>query len=96
MEEQLGKLLDTMAPWKNIQPRRHYRNWITADTKTLMKDRDKERELAGTTKLAEHWNRYKTLRNTCNLKVKQDRVAHFKNRFEKMEQANGHQRHLGK
>ena len=86
MEEKLGQLLDSVAPWKSIQPRRNYRNWIAPDTKLLMKDRDTIRELARTTKSAEHWKHYRTIRNTCNKKVKQDRIQHFKTRFEDMEQ----------
>ena len=88
MECKLTQLLDNEAKWMTIQPRRSYRNWISIETKQLMKFRDTIREVARETKSTEQWQLYRETRNVCSQKIKQDRTQHFRNKHEAFEKTN--------
>ena len=69
-EEEVLKILDSMAPMKIITPRRNPNSWVSNETKNMMKIRDQTKELAAVSNQVEAWERYRTLRNVCNYKVK--------------------------
>ena len=87
-QEKICGLLDAEAPWKISQPRRNYKNWVTAETKELMKLRNETRESARIYKCKEPWNLYNKIKNLCNRKVKEDRNNYFLKRFQNMEENN--------
>ena len=70
-------VLNFHAPWTIYQNRKHHKVWITNETRILMKERDRLKEVA--TKLAvgnrstgacqeelDAWKSYRTLRNKIN------------------------------
>ena len=83
--DKITQILDQEAPWVTIQARRRFRNWITAETKDFMDQRDKMREMARGSKTAEHWSRYKALRNICTARTKSDRTNFYTNKYLELE-----------
>ena len=86
LESRVVKILDTLCPLKTIQFRKECKNWLTEETKNMIHERDNIRELARTTGDQANWDRYKTLRNSVNNKVKKDRNLHYKNLYSKHQQ----------
>ena len=76
VESRIVKILDEMCPYRTIQFRNDCKSWLTADTKLRMKTRDEMREIARTTKNADSWKSYRTLRNEVNRQVNVDRKKH--------------------
>ena len=88
LEETLVNLLNAEAPWMKVQNRKGYRNWIKDSTKQIMAERDKIRESARIEKSQLKWNQYKTLRNECTKRIKQDKIDFFSNQYQNYENTN--------
>ena len=56
-------ILDRMAPMRNIQIKTNYNPWISQDTLSLMKERDKLQKDAAETSDKNIWDQYKKMRN---------------------------------
>ena len=54
-EENLLEILDEMVPLKKRQIKKNHSDWVTAESRKLMKDRDKARDWARTTQNDEDW-----------------------------------------
>ena len=70
-------VLNLHAPWIVFQQRKHYKPWITENTKELIKNRDnckkvyKQHVIEGNAEAAsEAWNKFKKVRNKINNKKK--------------------------
>ena len=70
-------VLNLHAPWVVYQQRKHFKPWITQETKTLMKNREHWKEVAeghvkaGDAEAAfEAWDKFKNLRNQVNNRKK--------------------------
>ena len=87
-ETKFLSVLDEMAPIKKFQPRNKRSDWISDQTKELMIRRDNTRDLAVTSSLQEHWEKYRKLRNLCNSSVKTDRHSNLKSIYEKLQNEN--------
>ena len=83
-ENKLLKVLDSLAPMKKFQPRAGRIDWISDNTKRIMKDRDEMRDKAARSSQLEDWEDYKVLRNLCNKSVKKDRSDNSKKLFENL------------
>ena len=69
-EENVGRVLQEIAPLKNSQLRKNHRNWIDDDLKISMRDRDLQREKAKLTDSLTDWNSYRQMRNSCSKMIK--------------------------
>ena len=84
-EEKFLEILNELAPLAKTQPRKSRSDWISNQTKNLMKQRDNVRDKAVTSSQREDWQEYRTLRNLCSTKVKQDRSTKLKQTYEKLQ-----------
>ena len=73
LTSKLTRILDTMAPLRTVQCRRHYAPWLTTDTKQLIKERDSAQKIAASTDKVEDWRNYKNIRNTVTARLRQDK-----------------------
>ena len=80
--KKITEVLDIMAPIKTIQARSNYSPWLSEDTKNLMKQRDETQRLASETQKQDDWRRYKSLRNTVNNRLKNEKSSWQKNKLE--------------
>ena len=88
LEEKIGRIIDSEAPFKTLQVRKGYHNWITDNTKNEMKLRDKARDKAKNTDLDSDWQQYRLKRNMCTSLQKKDKASYYKSLFQKMEDTN--------
>ena len=80
-----GKLtfiLDTLAPMKTYQVRTRYAPWLSKCTVALMKERDAQQKKASETDSREDWQKFKTLRNTINNRLKFEETNWQKSKLE--------------
>ena len=68
-----------------IQPRSKRCDWISQETKRLMRERDIVRDRAVASNLRENWAQYRVLKNMCNVKVKIDRSLNLRTKYENLE-----------
>ena len=78
LEEIITKILDEAAPMRKTQPRKKRSDWISEETKDLMKHRDNLRNVAVGSSHPEDWMAYKACRNKCTSQVKSERNSHLK------------------
>ena len=64
-ESRFSNLLESVAPMTKIQVRKKRSEWISTETKSLMRQRDRARDKAGASTLQADWAVYKSLRNLC-------------------------------
>ena len=83
LEERICSIMDVHAPFKTIQIRAHYKDWISTDTKKIMFLRDTARTIAKRTDSEVHWTEFKRLRNSCTSLQKQDKKNPYKWNFQK-------------
>ena len=84
-EREVLKILDEAAPLKIFQRRRKYRNWVSEDIKTQMRDRDALREIARQTDKTEDWSLYRQARNSCVKNLSKCKNSHYQKLFSKIE-----------
>ena len=77
LEDKIGKIIDSEAPFKTVQVRKAYHNWITDSTKSEMDIRDKARDKAKITDLDLDWQLYRSKRNICTSLQKKDKSSYF-------------------
>ena len=82
LEEKNLKVLNSTAPMLKTQPRKHQSDWISMETKILMKRRDIARDIAVISSRQEDWKQFRSLRNKCTSQVKSDRNNHLKSLHE--------------
>ena len=70
LSSKLTFILDTMAPMKTVQIRKHYVPWLSRDTQALMKERDRLHKVASVNGNNEDWQNFKNIRNKINNKLK--------------------------
>ena len=88
LTSKLVEVLNLHAPWIVFQQRKNFVPWLTPETVQMMKERDMCKEEAkvmasvegrGTSaEQAELWNKFKTLRNSINNRIKQEEVRYKK------------------
>ena len=66
LTNKLTFILDAMAPMRTIQVRTRYAPWLTGTTINLMKERDKQQQIASHSGCRDDWIKYKALRNQFN------------------------------
>ena len=76
-----GSILNKHAPLKVYQVRNNYSNWITSETKDMIKDRDKLKKESIQEQSNEKFEEYKQLRNRIYAKLEKDKVEHYKTKF---------------
>ena len=86
LENNIGTILNRLAPMKIIQQRTKYKKWLTEDTKSQMEERDRLREVARLTQEDLDWELYKRTRNQCTKLQSKDRKNYLKAKFEKIEE----------
>ena len=82
LETRLVKIMDELCPYKAIQHRKQHKPWITQNTKALMMERDRIREMARVTGEQDIWNQYRKIRNSVNANIDKDRKSHYKKMYE--------------
>ena len=73
MTSKISAILDIMAPLKSIQVRTKYAPWMSESTKQKLKERNVAQKVAVETKDANDWARYKTIRNSVNTILKNEK-----------------------
>jgi hypothetical protein len=84
-EENLGSVLDRFAPLQMIQTRNHFAPWLSEDTKSLMAERSRLREVAVSGQAEEDWASFRQLRNKVNRKVKEEKVEWQRDKLKQCE-----------
>ena len=59
LEDRLCGVMDSLAPFKTIQVRAKYKNWVSTETKTEMLERDRARDRAKLTDDSDDWEEYR-------------------------------------
>ena len=88
LESKITEIIESEAPMATVQIRTKYNKYLTNETKTLMIDRDKNREIARRTQETQDWERFKTLRNRCTKEQRKDKTDYLKKQFRKVEDEN--------
>ena len=86
LTQALTSVLDTMAPVRRIQLRRHYASWLSEDTKNLMAARDLAMTRFTRTRLPEDWEAARSLRNGVNRLLKSEKMRHVRERVRRCEE----------
>ena len=81
LETKILELLDELLPIKKCQIKNGNKIWLSGNTRQLMEDRDVARNKAAATNSQDDWKLYKTLRNKCTIKVRQDRKNQLNQQF---------------
>ena len=88
LEDNLVEILDQLAPMTTVQSRTKYISWLTDSTKTLMRERDRAREIARTSQSPSDWNTYRQIRNKCTLSQKNERAQYLRDKYSDIEKSN--------
>ena len=89
LTQKLVSVLDIHAPWVVFQHRKNYLPWLTDDTISLMKERDRVKEEAkvlassrdNCNVQSDLWKKYKVLRNKVNNRLKNEEVIFKRKKF---------------
>ena len=73
LTDKLTTILDQMAPLRNIQVRSKYANWLSEETKLLIRKRNLAQKTAFESKNASNWAEFRKLRNFINNKIKNEK-----------------------
>ena len=73
LTKKLTQILDTMAPVRTVQIRSHYADWLSPETKQLMKERDSAQKIAASTGNSDDWRAFKNKRNSVTAKMRQEK-----------------------
>ena len=76
-----GSILNKHAPLKVFQVRNNYSPWLSKETKTLMKERDRLRQEATHEGCSDKHEKYRNLRNEVNRKLEKDRKEYYRSKF---------------
>ena len=84
LEDGIKSILVKFAPFKTIQIRMRYKNWISPETKSEMELRDEARKAAKRTDLEEHWVDIRRRRNIVTARQRQDKKEYLNKMFDKI------------
>ena len=84
-EDKFCHILDTEAPFRNVQVRANFNPWLTQETKNEMRYSNLAREKAKVTDDFDDWNDYKIRRNDCTKRQINDKMKRQKEIFDKIE-----------
>ena len=87
-EENVGRVLQELAPLKNSQVRKNYKNWVDDDLKISMRERDCQRETAKISDSQEDWMLYRKMRNQCSKKLKKKKNDFMTSIFDSFKEKN--------
>jgi hypothetical protein len=82
-QDNINSVLDRLAPIRKIQTRNHFAPWISEETTNLMEERNMLKEAAVRSQAVDDWNKYRTLRNKVNRRVKDEKVEWQKEKLKK-------------
>ena len=86
LTKKIVEVLNKHAPWIVYQQRKNFTPWISAETLSLMEQRDKVKEMAkgmGSIEgAAVYWNEYKRLRNHISNRIKYEESLYKKSKVE--------------
>ena len=88
IEDRICSIMDTEAPFKTVQTRTRYLNWLSDTTKTKMRLRDLAREKAKVTGDIVDWDDFKARRNDCTSSQRKDKKNHYDSLYKKLEVEN--------
>ena len=71
--KKLTNILNNLAPLKTFQVRKNYCDWMSQESKTLIKKRNEAQRYACLTQKDEDWNSYKRLRNQVTNRLKYEK-----------------------
>ena len=69
-EEKIREVLGNEAPMRNIQLRSSFKSWIDTETKDMMENRDRLRQIASTSQLPADWKKFRVCRNKCSSQIR--------------------------
>ena len=87
-ETKFLKILEDIAPMRKFQPRGTRSDWISTDTKMIMKNRDSAKDRAVEDNIPAGWTEYRRLKNLCNKMVKKDRNKNLKDHYQRLQDNN--------
>ena len=82
----LTSILDTLAPVRKIQLRRHYAGWLSEDTRRQMEVRDLAMARFARTRLQEDWEVARRHRNRVNRLLKSEKCRHMRDKVRQCEE----------
>ena len=85
LEERIRTIMDKYAPMRTVQIRTKYQNWLSEETKMEMDKRDMARDLAKETDMDEHWENYRSIRNLCTRRQREDKRNYLKHIYKEIE-----------
>ena len=74
-------ICDSRTRFRRKKVRNTNSQWLTADVKNLMFERDKAKKLESRVGSSETWMRFKALRNKVNTTIKKAKVSYFNSFF---------------
>ena len=96
LTDKLVDVLNVHAPWIVFQQRKDYVPWLTPETVKMMKERDTCKEQAkvmasvegrgASAEQAELWDKFKTLRNNINNRIRQEEVKYKKTKVDECQE----------
>ena len=78
----INNILDEIAPFKTITPRIHYAQYLTPETREMMKIRNQKKKEANNTQKEEDKKMYRQMRNQTTKEIKQDKKKWLKQQME--------------
>ena len=87
-EENVGAILESEAPMRNIQKRKYYRNWVDSEMKEEMRLRDEQRDVARRTDLTSDSISYRRRRNYCGKLLRRKKNDFMSDRYKSFNEKN--------
>ena len=85
LEEKIILILNSEAPMRTSQVQTRYNKYLSVQTKSLMEERDRLREIARRTQTGEDWAVFRTHRNLCTREQRKDKSNYLKAAYDKIE-----------
>jgi hypothetical protein len=79
----LTEIVNKLAPTRKIQVKKNYCPYITKSTLKMMDERAKAQTIARQTNNIDDWRQYRSLRNSVNRQIKQDKSKWFSDQLSK-------------
>ena len=86
LEDRIMRIMDVHAPFKVVQQRSNYKNWIGVETKSEMKLRDDARKKAKQSDLEIDWLEFRNRRNKCTSMQRQDKKQYLDKIYKDIEE----------
>ena len=75
LTSKLTNILDTMAPVRRIQIRTKYAPWLSAESKSWIKERDAAQSKSALSGDIDDWRKYKNIRNTTTARLRAEKSS---------------------